>query len=120
MIIHLNKSKMFTTEPAKRFAKEFNVDENLWLQCWLKYKILDLNIMDLCEYIHLKTGRRPSYDSIRRWVIRTEIYSIAREAFKVGATTVTSSFFGVYEEYVVDELLRNMKSSANKGSRSIV
>ncbi len=39
MIIHLNKSKIFTVEPAKRFAKEFNVPDKVWLEIWLRYKL---------------------------------------------------------------------------------
>lgn len=120
MLIHLHKSKLFTQEPAKRFAKEFNVSEKLWIECWLKYKLYDLKIPELCEYIQIKTGRKPSYNSINRWIVRTEIYSISREAYKMGAKTVVSSFFGVYEENVKQELLKNMKFSATRTSRSIV
>ncbi len=120
MIIHLTKSKLFTVEPAKRFAKEFDVPEGIWIECWLKYKLLDLKTKELCDYIHIKTGRKPSHDSVKRWITRTEVYSQAREAFKMGATTVVSSFFNEYEDYVVNELLRNMKSSAKHKPRSIV
>ncbi len=120
MIIHLKKSKLFTVEPAKRFAKEFNVPENIWIECWLKYKLLDLEVKELCDYIYIKTGRRLSHESVKRWIIRTEIYSQAKEAFKMGAETVVSSFFGEYEVHVQNELLRNLKSSARHIPRSIV
>lgn len=120
MLIKLKKSKLFTVEPAKRFAKEFKVDEKVWIDAWLKYKLLDYTIPELCEYIHFKTHRQPSYNSISRWIIRTEIYSIARDAVKMGATTADSSFFGIYEDNVLNELLKNMKYSDTKSSRSIV
>lgn len=120
MLIFINKSKLFTTEPAKRFAKEFNVSEDVWLKCWLKYKVLELSIPELCEYIHLKTGRKPSYNSINRWIVRTEIYSLSKEAVKMGATTVKSEFFGIYEDNVIAELTRNIKSSVNRSPRSIL
>jgi hypothetical protein len=120
MIIKLDSSKLFTVEPAKRFAKEFNVDEKVWIQCWLKYKLLDLNITELCEYVYIKTGRKPSYNSISRWIIRTEIFSRALEARKMGANTVVSTFFGIYEEDVINEISRNMKAGLAKNSRSLV
>jgi len=120
MIIDLLKSKLFTVEPAKRFAKEFNVSEDIWIKCWLKYKVLELSTEDLCEYIHIKTNRKPSKDSVRRWIARTEVYSRAREAFKLGASNVTSEFFGDYEDYVLSELLKGLKSSARHIPKSIV
>ncbi len=120
MIIKLTESKLFTAEPAKRFAREFNVPEGVWIECWLKYKLLDLRIDELCDYVYIKTGRNPNKSSIKRWIIRTEVYSQAREAFKMGATTVVSSFFKEHEQYVVNELLRNMKSSGKHIPRSIV
>lgn len=107
-------------EPARRFAKEFDVSEDVWRQCWVKYKVLELTIPELCEYIHIKTGRKPSHISISRWVTRTEIYAISREAIKKGAETVVSSFFREYEEQVINELLKNIKTSVSKESRSIV
>jgi hypothetical protein len=111
---------MFTVEPAKRFAKEFGVDDKIWVDCWLKYKRLGLSIPELCDYVHFKTGRKPSYNAISRWVVRTEIYSISREAIKLGANSVNSNFFGIYEQNVINELFKNMKNSATKSSRSVV
>lgn len=120
MIIHLRKSALFTTDPAKRFGKEFNVDEDVWVKAWLKYKVMSLSIPEICEYIYIKTGRRPSYNSISRWIVRTEIYSISKEAFKMGAMIVKSEFFGIYERNVIEELTRNIKSSVKKNPKSIV
>jgi len=120
MIIHLRKSKLFTTDPAKRFAKEFNVSEDVWVKAWLKYKVMGLSVPEVCEYVYIKTGRKPSYNSINRWIVRTEIYSISKEAFKMGAQIVKSDFFGIYEQNVINELVRNMKASVTKSSKSIV
>lgn len=120
MIINLSKSKLFTVEPAKRFAREFGCDERVWIDCWLKYKLLDLRTNELGDYIHIKTGKKLENFTVRRWIIRTEIYSQAREAFKKGATNVTSQFFGKWEEYVMDELLRNIKSSVRHTPKAII
>lgn len=120
MIINLSKSTLFTVEPAKRFAKQFRCDERVWIDCWLKYKLLDLRTNELGDYVYIKTGKKLNNFTVRRWIIRTEIYSHAREAFKMGTHIVTSQFFGKWEEYVMDELLRNMKSSAHHRPRTIV
>lgn len=120
MIIHLTKSKLFTVDPSKRFAKEFNVPENVWSECWLKYKLYKFSREDLRNYVEYKIGRKPSSASIDRWVVRTEIYSIARKAFKMDARVVQSYFFGEYEQAVLKELLKNMRASVTKSSRSIV
>ena len=120
MLINLLSSKLFTVEPAKRFAKEFNVPEAVWIRCWLKYRVLDLSTQELCDYIHITTGRKPSKDSVKRWVARTVLYERAREAFKMGASNVTSEFFTDYKDYVESELLRNLKSSARHIPKSIV
>lgn len=120
MIIHLQKSKLFTVEPAKRFAREFNVDDKLWLEIWLRYKLMDYNITELREYTHIKIGRRPSYKSIKRWIIRTEIYSMARDVLKLGGSTVTSSYFGKYEQEVINELTRGMRFSGTKKPRILL
>lgn len=120
MIIHLNKSKIFTVEPAKRFAKEFNVPDKVWLEIWLRYKLQDYTIPELIEYTHIRTGRKPSYNSIDRWITRTEIYSRSIDAVKMGVTTVVSSFFGKYEQDVINEITRNMMFSGKQSSRSML
>lgn len=120
MLIHLTKSKLFTIDPSKRFGKEFNVDEHVWTDCWLKYKLYHFNKKELRDYVEFKTGRKPSISSIERWIIRSEIYTIARKALKMDAKVVQSYFFEKYEKQVIDELLKNMKSSVVKNSRSIV
>ena len=120
MIIHLNKSKLFTVEPAIRFGREFGVDNKIWLEIWLRYKLMDYNVSELCEYTHIKIGRRPSRKSIRRWIIRTELYSMARDVLKLGGTTVTSSYFGQYENEVIKELTRGMRFSGTQKPRILL
>lgn len=120
MLIHINKSKLFTVEPAKRFAKEFNVDESVWIKSWLKYKVYGYSVSEVCDYVHVLTGRKPSYNSVSRWIVRTEIYSLALEARKMGAQTVVSSFFGIYAKNVEHELFKHMKSGVTTNSRSMV
>ena len=120
MIIHLQKSALFTVDPSVRFAKEMDVNEHLWRDCWLKYKTLDLTNTDLRNYFYLRTGRHIKTKNVSRWITRTEIYSKAQEASRMGARTVTSEFFGDLEQAVLSELFKNMKHSGTKTSRSII
>lgn len=120
MLIKIDQSSLFTKEPAKRFAKRFNVPESLWIELWLRYKIKDYTIAELQEYAHIKVGWRPRYIVIWRWIVRTEIYSLSREAVKKGATTVVSSFFGEFEQDVINEVTKHMKGGDKKSTRSMV
>ena len=120
MIIHLRKSTLFTQSPEKRFAKEYKVEEKLWSECWFRYKVKHYSIDDLRDYIFAKTGNRPSYDAIYHWIIKTKIYSRAKEAFKIDASVVVSKYFGENEQYVVNVLTKGMKAGTTTSSRSIV
>ena len=120
MIILLPKSELFTVEPAKRFAKEYSVPEQVWLNIWLKHKIYDFEFNELHEYALFKCGKPISRKSLRRWILRTEVFSRARDVLKVGGTTVTSSYFGELEGFVLKELLKQMRFGGHKNSRSLI
>lgn len=120
MIIYLPSSELFTVEPAKRFAMAYDVPEQVWLNVWIKHKIYDFEFPELLEYTEFKCGKKISKRALRRWITRTEVYSRAIDVIKVGGTTVTSSFFGSLESFVIKELLKNIKSSGTKNSRSII
>ena len=120
MIINLTKSKMFRQEPAKRFAKEYGVSEEVWLNIWIKYKVYDFEPKELLDYAHFKLGKPIEAQSLKRWIFRTEVYSIARDYIKVGGQAVVSSVFGKFEEDLIKELLQNMRFNGNKNSKSII
>ncbi len=120
MIIHLLKSKLFTIDPAIRFAKEYDVDVRLWNDVWRRHTLLAYSNNELCEFIHFKTLRKPKSSSIRRWIIRTEIYCLANHAVRMGVRVVQSEYFGKFEREVIDELTKNMKFSGKLDSRSLV
>lgn len=120
MIIYINKSKLFTVDPAKRFGKEFNVDPLIWNEVWRRYKLLEYSVPELREYIYIKTGRKTNDKTINRWITRAEIYSKAKPALKMGVETVVSSFFNELEKQVIDELSKNIRFSGKKDSRNIL
>ena len=94
MLIHLNKSKLFTEDPAIRFAKSYSLEEDTWKELWKRYKLMDYSVSDLCEYMKIKTGQEIIDMSMRRWLMRAEIYLRAKPFIEKGATTVTTEFFG--------------------------
>lgn len=120
MIIYLPKSDLFTVEPAKRFAKEYTVPEQVWIAIWLKHKVYDFEFKELHEYAHFKCGRPISKKALRRWIMRTEVFSRARDVIKHGGTTVVSSYFGDLEGFVLKELLKQMQYGVSKTSRTLL
>lgn len=120
MIIYLPKSDLFTVEPAKRFAKEYNVPEEVWLSIWVKHKIYDFEFKELHEYAHFKCGRPIGKKALKRWILRTEVFSRAYDVTKVGGTTVTSSYFGNLEGFVLKELLKQMRYGVSKSSKTLI
>ena len=75
---------------------------------------------ELREYTHIKTGRRPSRNCINRWIIRTELYSMAQDVLKLGGFIVVSSYFGKYEKEVINELTRGMRFSGTQKPRILL
>ena len=120
MIIHITKSKLFTIDPAIRFAKEYNVEPKLWTEVWRRHTLLGYTNSELCEYLHFKLGKRPKAKSIKRWITRTEIYCLANHVGRMGVRIVQSEYFGKFEKDVVYELTRGMRYSDHQTSRNIV
>jgi len=120
MIVKLHESKLFTQDPAIRFAKEYNVKPKLWNEIWKRHAIYEHDMDALCGYFQYKTGRRPNRNSIKRWLIRTELYCRANHVMRMGQRVVDSQYFGTFEQELIKELTRNMLFSAKKDSRSIV
>lgn len=120
MIIDLTKSVLFTQDPDIRFSKEHGVPLGFWKELWKRHKLLEYSIEDMQDYYQMKIGRRPSRKSIKRWIIRSEVYSISRPVLNKGGRTVMSSYFRQNEDYVVRELLKNLKNSVHKNAKTIV
>lgn len=74
----------------------------------------------LCGYFQYKTGRKPNRESIRRWIVRTEIFSRANHVMLMGTRVVDSTYFGKFEQELIKELTRNMLFSGKRDSHSIV
>lgn len=120
MIIDLSKSSLFTKDPDVRFAKEYLVPQGTWKKLWRCYKLLEYSNGDLRDYLFIKFARSISYSSMDRWIVRSEIYSVANIVLKKGAVHVNTSIFGNYEQYVIDEITKTLRFSGGKDSRVII
>ena len=120
MLVKLLESKLFTVDPAIRFAKEYKVSPKLWNEIWKRHALLEYDIDGLCGYFQYKTNRRPNPRALRKWIVRTEIYCRANHIIRMGQRVVDSQYFAAFEQQLIEELTRNMRYSGHKDSRSIV
>lgn len=120
MIIKLLEAKLFTEDPALRFAREYQVSPKIWNEIWKRYGLLEYDYDGLCGYFQYKTGRRANPRSLKRWIVRTEIYCRAQHIIGMGVRVVDSSYFGIFEQTLLEELEKNMKFSGKKDSRTIL
>jgi hypothetical protein len=110
MIIRIDNSKLFTVDPDTRFAREYNLPKGTWNELWKRYKLLDYSMSEVCALYRVKTGRQTNAQSMKRWIFRTEVYSRAKEARKLGARAVNSSYFGENEGQLLKEVFKNKSS----------
>lgn len=119
MVIYLKKSKLFTEEPDIRFCKEYNLNKGFWTDLWRRYCLLQYTVPELCEFYQMKSGRKTSGQSMKRWILRTEIYCRAQLAIQKGAEVVVSDYFGEFEPFLIKEITRQMRHSV-KGENNIL
>lgn len=120
MLIHLTHSRLFTEDPATRFATVYGVERELWVEMWRRKQLLDYTLEDLCDYFELKTHRKLKHQSLRRWLFRAEIYSISAALMKRGVRVVQSEFFRKHEQAVLYEITKGIRSGEAKSTKSIV
>jgi len=120
MILDLTQSKLFTVDPDIRFSREYLLPQGTWKELWRRYKLLDYSNGDLRDYLFVKHARRLSYRSMDRWIQRSEIYMLTRPVLERGAKMVNSEIFGAYEQYVMDELTKQLRNGGTASSRIII
>ncbi len=120
MIINITKSKLFNINPDERFSKEYSLPLGTWTKVWGQYKLLGYSNGDMRDYLFIKHARNLSYNSIDRWIIRTEIFSIANPLIKKGVQHVKSEIFKEWEQDVMNEILKTLKSGDSTSSKIII
>ncbi len=120
MLIDLSKSNLFTKDPDIRFSREYMVPLGTWRELWRRYKLLGYSNGDMRDYLFIKLARNLSYNSMDRWIMRSEIYSRSQPAIQKGARMVNTEIFGDHEQYVIDELSKQLRYGVSKNSRSII
>lgn len=119
-MLKLHDSELFTTDPAIRFARQYKVDKTIWNEVWKRHLAGSEDDECLAGYILYKTNKRITVRTLRRWLARTEIYCRANHVMLMGVRVVKSEFFGVYEDFIIKEVLSNMKYAGTLNSRILV
>lgn len=119
MIILIQNSQLFTRNPADRFAEEYSTTPDVWDELWKRHKLLGYSSKELRDYFHLRVGRKPNKNAIRKWILRTEIYTKTRPLIGMGVRAVQSEFFGPLERHVIWEVTKNMRFSGDKSTRNM-
>lgn len=107
-------------EPDMRFALEHDIAPGLWKEMWKRHKLLQYTPKELAEYFEFKTKSSCDTKKIHRWILRTEVYSIANPILKKGAIHVNTIVFGKFEQFVIDELTKQMRFSGKGESKIII
>lgn len=120
MLILIQKSELFTKDPAIRFAKSYGVHEDIWRDLWRRMTILGYSDKDIREYFKIKSGKDISHQNIRRWAKRTAVYLKIKTVLDMGCLSVDSIFFDELEDFVVRELLKNLQSSVKHNPKTVL
>lgn len=119
MLLKLHDSKLFTTDPAARFAEQYSVKAAIWNKVWAK-ALEGYETEFLAGYILYQSGHKLSKKTVRRWLARTEIYCRADHVMRMGVRIVQSEYFGVYEDFIINEVLHNMRFAGTQESKILL
>ena len=120
MILDITKSNIFKVDPDIRFAEEWQVPKGTWLEVWRRYKLLGYSQSDIKDYLFVKYARNLEYSTIGRWIVRTEIYGITEPLIKKGVIHADSTIFREWEEDVMKEIVKSIRSGDSSHSKSII
>ena len=120
MIIYITKSKLFTEDPAIRFAEQYHVKPKLFHELFRRYTLGNYDSDALCGYFQYKTGKKLHKKALSRWIFRGKVYNKSKPVVSMGVQAVSSSFFGPLETELVNELVKNMVFNGKKDARSVV
>ena len=113
MIIKVNQSQLFTTDPALRFADTYKVSEDIYRELWRRYRLLEYSIPELCEIFYIKVGHLINSRAMSEWMFRGKIYSKVIDKISKGAQAIDSEIFEELEQRVLNELFKHMNSGSS-------
>ena len=119
MIIYLDKSILFTKDPDIRFAIEYGIPLGNWKLLWQRHKLMEYSVREMQELLRINTGLKLSKKNIKRWIWRSEIYSMTLPLINKGTQCVVSDFFGEKEYKIIKELTKNLSSSVHKNTSTL-
>lgn len=120
MIINIKNSKIFTDDPAARFAREYSLPQESWNELWRRYKLLEYTNGDIKDFMFMKYARNLHPSTVYRWIVRGRVYEILYPHIKNGVIHVNTEIFGDLEEIVINELVKPLKNGASKESKAII
>lgn len=120
MLVKLRNSQLLFHDPSKRFARTYGVPEQLWVELWKRYKVLEYSVPELVEYFNIKSHKSVRPRQIKRWLFLTEVFILTKPAREKGALVISTDMFGKLERKVIDELTRGMRECGSKKSNIIV
>lgn len=102
------KNQIFTDHPSIIFAKNMKVPIGFWNDLWRRYKDLEYKPSDLKDWYELKTGKEISEKTIRRYLVRTELYNQAQRMIHRGEYTVHIVYFTKHTEYLKPYIINDL------------
>ena len=120
MLVKLRNSRLFDTDPTRRFAAQYGVGEDIWLELWKRHKVLEYSVSEMAEYFRIKTGKIVQPRQVSRWIFLTEVFVLTKPARDKGARVINTEMFGKLEKKVIAEVTRGMRESGAKRSHIIV
>jgi len=103
--------KLFTEDPATRFAREFDRPADCWRETWRRYKELEYTRDEAYEYLLIAAKCPVRRERFRRWLDRTEVYNLAQVAIRNGIEEMHIRYFGKLGPFVLKELTKNRKKT---------
>ena len=91
---------IFNQRPDIVFSKNVGVPASYWRDLWRKYSELGYKPSDLNDWFRLKTGRKISARTIRRYIIKQELFDRAQLMIRQGEKIVHLRHFIKHQEHL--------------------
>lgn len=70
---------------------------------------MDYTSEDLRDYFFIKHARKINHKGMKRWILRSEVYTVTNPLIKKGVQHVNTEIFNQYEQFVMDELTKQLR-----------